>query len=317
MSRPIPDGGSGQRRVAVALKIPVRNHSPLKAEKAVSSMDVHSRAPAQAPMTDVRRLWPLLTATHRYDKSISTWKRGEGTMLDAPILAYLIETANGRILYDVGCDRAKIHEPALRARYYNKAANTFGAPEMTDEQRIPSYLGRLGLSARDVDVIFIGHLHFDHAGGLKELQREGCGAEIHVHEAELEAARSGVDTSVFQDDLVDDAGEPFAFTLQTGDYAIGRGVSAVTTPGHTAGHMSMLVELPMGRPVLIAGDAADLQENLDDEVAPGGFREGGHDEAVASIRRLKALSRDTGAWIWPNHDMTFFRSLQAFPLAYE
>ena len=45
--------------------------------------------------------------------------------------------------------------------------------------------------------------------------------------------------------------------------------------------------------------------------------EGGHDEAVASIRRLKALARDTGAWIWPNHDMNFYRSLQPFPLAYE
>ena len=268
-------------------------------------------------MTEVRHLWPRLTATHRYDKSISTWKRGAGTMIDAPILAYLVETANGRILYDVGCDHAKIHQPSLRARYYDKAVNPFGAPEMTDEQRIPRYLGRLGLSARDVDVIFIGHLHFDHAGGLKELRREGCGAEIHVHKDELESARAGLDSSVFADDLVDDAGHPFPFCLQAGDYTIGRGVSAVMTPGHTAGHMSMLVELPRGRPVLIAGDAADLQENLDDEVAPGGFRDGGHDEAVASIRRLKAIAKETGAWIWPNHDLPFFRSLQPFPQAYE
>jgi N-acyl homoserine lactone hydrolase len=52
----------------------------------------------------VKKLWPLLTATQRYDKSISTHGRGAGQMIDAPILAYLIETANGRILYDVGCD---------------------------------------------------------------------------------------------------------------------------------------------------------------------------------------------------------------------
>ncbi len=268
-------------------------------------------------MSEVRGLWPLLTATHRYDKSISTWKRGEGVLIEAPILAYLIETRNGRILYDVGCDYSKIQLGDLRARYYDPTVNSFGAPRMTEEQRVPHYLKRLGLSPRDIDVIFIGHLHFDHAGGLKELQREGCGAEIHVHLDEVEAARSGADTSVFPDDLVDDAGVPFSFSLQTGDYAMGRGVRAVMTPGHTAGHMSMLVELPKGRPVLIAGDAADLQENLDEEVAPGGFRDGGHDEAIASIRRLKAIARDTDAWIWPNHDMTFFRSLQAFPLAYE
>ena len=266
-------------------------------------------------MTGAIRLWPLLTATHRYDKSISTWQRGKGQRIDAPILAYLIETANGRILYDVGCDHAKIHDPALRARYYDPKVFDFGAPEMTEEQRLPRYLERLGLSAEDIDVLFIGHLHFDHAGGLKELKRLGCGAEIHVHREEVEAARSGVDTSVFADDLLDDDGRPFNFTLQTGPYVVAPGVNAVMTPGHTAGHMSMLIELPRGRPILLAGDAADLQENLDDEVAPGGFREGGHDEAVASIRTLKALAHETGAWIWPNHDLPFYRSLSGFPEA--
>ena len=51
-------------------------------------------------MTQVRKMWPLLTATHRYDKTISTYQRGRGQLIEAPILAYLIETANGRILYD-------------------------------------------------------------------------------------------------------------------------------------------------------------------------------------------------------------------------
>jgi N-acyl homoserine lactone hydrolase len=104
-------------------------------------------------MTEVRKLWPLLTATHRYDKSISTWKRGEGTMIDAPILAYLIETANGRILYDVGCDYAKIHAPDLRARYFDPATNNFGAPDMTDQQRIPHYLAGSAFCLRRSDVL--------------------------------------------------------------------------------------------------------------------------------------------------------------------
>ena len=268
-------------------------------------------------MTEVLRLRPLLTATHRYDKSISTWNRGRGQLIDAPILAYLVETKNGRILYDAGCDYAKIQDPRLRARYYDEKEFGFGAPRMTEEQRIPRLLARLGLSPKEVDLIFIGHLHFDHAGGLRELLREGCGAEIHVHQGEIDAARRGVDTSVFADDLVDDAGAPLPFTLQAGEYDVARGVRAVMTPGHTAGHMSMWIELPKGRPVLLAGDAADLQENLDDEVAPGGFREGGHDEAVDSIRALKRLAARTGAWIWPNHDLPFYRSLRLFPEAYE
>ena len=268
-------------------------------------------------MTQVTKMWPLLTATHRYDKSISTFNRGRGQQIEAPILAYLIETANGRILYDVGCDHAKIHDPQARARHYNPDVFEFGAPEMLVEQRIPRHLSRLGLTPADVDVIFIGHLHFDHAGGLKELKRCGCGAEIHVQHDEVTAARSGDDPAVFADELLDDAGAPLQFFLKHGEYSVLPGVQAVATPGHTLGHMSMLIELPKGPPVLLAGDAADLQENLDDEVAPGTLWQGREAQAVQSIRKLKALAAETGAQIWPNHDMAFYRSLPPFPKACE
>jgi len=266
-------------------------------------------------MTQVKKMWPLLTATHRYDKSISTLNRGRGQQIEAPILAYLIETSNGRILYDVGCDHAKIHNPVERARYYNPDVFEFGAPDMHDEQRIPHHLARLGLTPADVDVIFIGHLHFDHAGGLKDLHRCGCGADIHVQSDEVVAARSGADPAVFADDLVDDAGTPLHFCLQHGEYSVLPGVQAVATPGHTAGHMSMWIELPKGPPVLLAGDAADLQENLDDEIAPGTLWQGREAQAVQSIRKLKTLAAQTGAVIWPNHDLAFFKSLPSFPLA--
>ena len=76
-------------------------------------------------MTDVLKLWPLLTATHRYDKSISTRNRGHGTLIEAPILAFLIETRQGRILFDVGCDYAKINNPALK----NALVRSAGVPD--------------------------------------------------------------------------------------------------------------------------------------------------------------------------------------------
>ena len=268
-------------------------------------------------MTQVRKLWPLLTATHRYEKTISTYQRGHGQMIDAPILAYLIETANGRILYDVGCDHRKINDPILRKRFYENSPLGMDAPRMEEDQRIPQHLARLGLTAADVDLIFIGHLHFDHAGGLKELRRCGCGAEIHLQFDEKEAADTQEDLAVWDDDLLDDAGAPLQFTLQHGEYCVVPGVEAVATPGHTAGHMSMWIELPKGPPVLLAGDAADLQENLDDEIAPGGLWQGNEAMAVDSIRKLKDLARRTHACIWPNHDMAFFQSMQPFPAAYE
>lgn len=259
------------------------------------------------------KIWPLLTATHRYDKSISTYGRGAGQIIEAPILAYLIETANGRILYDVGCDYSKIHDPEKRARYYDPQNFHFGAPEMADDQRIPSYLARLGLAATDIDLIFIGHLHFDHAGGLGELRRCGCCADIHVQADELAAAESGEDPASFQDDHQGVG----PLKVMRGEYSLAQGVHAVSTPGHTAGHMSLWIEMPKGPPVLLAGDAADLMENLSDDVPPGVCWQNQFELATKSIKKLKQIAGEERAQIWPNHDMTFFRSLPSFPYAVE
>lgn len=258
-------------------------------------------------MTVVTKFWPLLVGTHRYDKSLSTRGRGAGVVIEAPILAYLIETRHGRILYDVGCDDRKVTDPALRARFYETPDFAFGPPTVTPEQRLPARLAQLGLRPEDVDCVVCGHLHFDHAGGLHEFLH----AEVHVHERELAAAREPADTAYFGSDFLPEHGGPAVrWCPQCGEYALCDGVQAIETPGHTAGHLSLLIELPKGPPILLCGDAADLEENLRDEIAPGLCWQDREDLALASIRKLKQLASDTGALLWPNHDMVFFRRHQ-------
>jgi N-acyl homoserine lactone hydrolase len=95
------------------------------------------------------------------------------------------------------------------------------------------------------------------------------------------------------------------------------GVRALCTPGHTAGHMSLFVELAKGRPVVLCGDAADLTENLTEEIAPGYCWQEDETLALQSIRKLKVIGRETGAELWPNHDLAFFQSLPTFPTSRE
>ncbi|MEI7969280.1 MAG: N-acyl homoserine lactonase family protein [Betaproteobacteria bacterium] len=244
------------------------------------------------------RLTALLTGTHRYEKTLSTRNRGAGVVVQAPILAYLVETPNGRILYDVGCDYSKIADPEKRARYYAPEVFDYGAPDMEPSQRLPAHFARLGLTAADLDVVFLGHLHFDHAGGLCDVP--GC--EIHVQADELAAARAREDAGYFPDDF---AGN-HRFREMQGEYDVAPGVRAIATPGHTAGHMSLWIEREKGAPVLLCGDAADLTENLEHEVAPGLCWRDREDLALGSIRKLKALAKDTGASLWPNHDLAFW-----------
>ncbi|AZP13568.1 N-acyl homoserine lactonase family protein [Undibacterium parvum] len=256
-------------------------------------------------MTRALRVWPLLTGTHRYEKLVSTRNRGHGQYIDAPILAYLIETPNGRILYDVGCDYQKIASPELRSKFFDPMRPLFEPPKMSEEQRIPNYLAKLGLTAKDIDIAFLGHLHFDHSGGLCDLP--GC--EVHVHANEITAAKTKLDDGVFDDEVA----ASDQWHLQNGEYQVASGVQALFTPGHTAGHMSLFIELPKGRPVIICGDAADLSENLIDEVAPGYCWEDNEALALDSIRRLNALAKSENAELWPNHDFDFFNRLPAFP----
>jgi len=260
-------------------------------------------------MSRALRLWPLLTGTQRYEKVVSTRNRGHGVYIDAPILAYLIETPNGRILYDVGCDYQKIANAELRKKLLEPMRPMFEPPQMTEQQRIPHYLSQLGLTTKDIDVVFLGHLHFDHAGGLCDVP--GC--EVHVHADELAIARTGQDGGIFADELATSA----HWKQQTQEYTLAPGVHALFTPGHTAGHMSLLIELPKGAPVVICGDAADLTENLHDEIAPGYCWQDNEAQAITSIRKLKALAQREGAELWPNHDMEFFCSLPAFPVCRE
>ena len=260
-------------------------------------------------MTAVLKLRPLLTATHRYDKSLSTRDRGHGQIIQAPILAYLIETTNGRILFDVGCDYAKITDTKLRAQHYENENFAFGAPDMQEAQRLPHHLAQLGLTPADVDVVFLSHLHFDHAGGLCDV----CGTEVHVQQDELTAAQTGTDIAYFPSDFSGD----YPWQVKQGEYDLVPGVRAISTPGHTAGHMSLWLEMPKGPPILLCGDAADLTENIEQEIAPGLCWNERSDLALESIRKLKQLGREEHAHLWPNHDMAFFNTLKRYPNFHE
>ncbi|MBO1923755.1 MULTISPECIES: N-acyl homoserine lactonase family protein [Thiomicrorhabdus] len=260
-------------------------------------------------MTQVKKFWSILTGEHTYEKTLSTRGRGQGEIIKAPILAYLIETDNGRILFDVGCDYQKIKQPDLRAKYYEHDGFPFGPPDMTEEQRLPNKLQILGLQPEDIDMVFCSHLHFDHAGGLCEF----CGAEVHVHQREMKAAKEPADDAYFASDFE----LPVNWKIQTGEYELVPGVNAIETPGHTAGHMSMMIEMPKGPPIILAGDAADLTENIRDEVAPGLCWQDNEALAIDSIRKLKSLSEKEKADLWPNHDWQFYLKTNRFPNYFE
>jgi len=130
-----------------------------------------------------------------------------------------------------------------------------------------------------------------------------------VHREEITAAATKLDDGVFEDEVANAS----QWKLQSNEYEVAPGVQTIATPGHTAGHMSLFIELPKGRPVILCGDAADLHENLTDEVAPGYCWKDNDALAIASIRRLNAMAAAEHAELWPNHDFAAFRAWAPFP----
>jgi N-acyl homoserine lactone hydrolase len=97
--------------------------------------------------------------------------------------------------------------------------------------------------------------------------------------------------------------------LADGEAELAPGVLAVPTYGHTPGHQSFVVTLEeraaeeYGVPgFVLAFDAADLQRNIDEELAVGGFIDCPPEQTVEAIRRLKAIAHERGLRLVPGHD---------------
>jgi N-acyl homoserine lactone hydrolase len=98
-----------------------------------------------------------------------------------PVNVYVIEHANGLILFDTGQDRASVTDDAdfpggFTGYLYHRLARF----DIGEQDTLTAQLATLGYTPADVDTAVLSHLHEDHIGGLAEL----TGAELVVSAAE-------------------------------------------------------------------------------------------------------------------------------------
>ena len=105
------------------------------------------------------------------------------------------------------------------------------------------------------------HLHFDHCGG----NRRFAGTPTYVQRAELEAAVA----PDYLEEWVRFPGE--SYVELDGDAELFDGVSVLFTPGHSAGHQSVLVDTDDGLTVL-GGDVTYSMRELIDGATPSILR---------------------------------------------
>ncbi len=295
-------------------------------------------APAELPLHGAHAgatltLRPLLSAEmllppgwfHREKGPMATPRAfGIGVRTDRqmtiPVVAFLLEHPTvGLVLVDTG-----FHASIAQGRGSERARNLGPVGQvmsrsvrMRPQQSVAAQLRALGVDPAGIGLVVMTHLHFDHASALSDFPH----ATVLVSKREWDAAwargssMSGYSTAQLDPRpryrTIDFAASsatsrgPFERTVDVfGDGSL----TLAWTPGHTAGHLSLIVRLD-GREALLTGDAAYTMGTLREGQRPWRM----HDARAFehSIRQLQAYDRENpDALIVPGHDMARWAQLE-------
>jgi 4-pyridoxolactonase len=221
-----------------------------------------------------------------------------GPQVRVPVYNVLVEHDEGLFLFDTG----------MGLDHMNRVL-PFELPEQTPEQTIPGQLGACGFELADVGTVVNSHLHIDHCGGNQLFA--GTGARHVIHAKELAQARNHEPFEHFgySDHSWDYEGANFVPV--TGDVELAPGLWLFETPGHTAGHYSLLA----GEQLLFAFDVSFTPAAFERDI-----QSGFHNDPVAgvrSIRRVKSVAAERGADVFFSHDMDAWQGYRHAPDHYE
>lgn len=230
-----------------------------------------------------------------------------GQKVYLPWLSFLIMHPKGNVLFDSGIDPA-MFVGDLRAQFGDWAdALDYRFSEGDD---IVSRLAALGLTPKDIDIVVMSHLHFDHAMGLPLFLH----ARIIVQRAEMAFARH---PPVYQ------AGTYFPryfagdhkWELLDGPHDIfgdGR-LELFPTPGHTPGSQSLMFRGDESR-VMLIGDATYSLKKMRERKLPGFLWNPDH--VVASWEFIEWMEKKENAILLSTHDEDFQTRLRLAPDAF-
>jgi glyoxylase-like metal-dependent hydrolase (beta-lactamase superfamily II) len=224
-------------------------------------------------------------------------QRGESCQLRVPVSTYLIEHPQGKVVVDSGWHEDMRTNPQEHLGVFDG----FVEGVLPEGGSIKEQLAARGFTPSDIAVVVVTHLDLDHISGLRMLKGAG---KFMV--SEVEWASHARNKEAWYDGL---PLEPFAWdAIPHGPYQLGKDlfgdglVYLVFTPGHTAGHLSVLARVERGW-LLLASDVGAAEKSWKEWILPGKRHD--EDQAAQSLLWVKQFSEraDCVAAI-ANHDPT-------------
>ena len=157
-------------------------------------------------------------------------------------------------------------------------------------------LKRFGVTPADIDMVVCTHCHHDHMGSAMCIP----GADLVLGEGEAD----------FCEELYGAADTEARLSVMGSLIEVGRGdemelmpgVAAVSTPGHTPGHISVIAENEEGERVLVAGDAVMTRREYSERSFSHWYTPDQLRGLHSSLDRIQALRPTT---VMPGHDRAF------------
>jgi len=185
-----------------------------------------------------------------------------------PVYASLIEHPKGKMLFDTGWTK-RIRENMRKEMGIERLTDI---PTLPEGQAVDEQLAARGLSAEDMDYIFLSHLHSDHVGGLGSL---GGAKRIMVNDVEWAAANDRHNHLVYATKYWQGMDITTYHMEETGIGPVGRSydvfgdgtVLMVSLPGHTLGLAGCLIR-NHGKKLLLAADCGFNRESWRQMIMP-------------------------------------------------
>ncbi|KJE49495.1 MULTISPECIES: N-acyl homoserine lactonase family protein [Acidiplasma] len=236
-----------------------------------------------------------------HEKSILVY--GESNeIIKVPFIGVVIKLNDLIVLFDTG--------PNIDGNY--SIMKRFSTKQ-SDNQHLINQLNLLNLNIKDIKLVILSHLHFDHAGGLKFFRNTNI--PILIQKKELDYAYN---PDWFYKDVYyrnDFDFDDLNYITINGNYKINDNLKIISLYGHTPGTQGLMYHSKNNK-IIFTSDAIYTLENIQPTLRRQGF-----DSCTSmwgkSANKVILKNKFDNFEIYPGHDPEFYSKKRFAPYIYK